>query len=172
LATPYDRSGRDDLAASSRLFGEPLEKPHEVDHRGIYLKFVLRALYGADYRRRGAKLLHVDASRMSSMLTGGRRVSRRIVQRLEHALRDRARHRRRELAAAALAVEAAFAVEQAALAECPGMVSTLARLASAATRVDGRERSRETGRFVPRVQRKAPLLREPGAARKKEMALR
>jgi hypothetical protein len=158
------------VAASQRLFGDLQSTISVASHRGDYLRFVLRSLYGADYRRRGAMLLGVNRSDLSRMMSGGLRVSRRIVDRLENALAGRLRTRRKELRALAAAIEGAFAAEERALAACPALVATLARMASAAANTHN-PHSSETGRFVPRVQRKAPVLREPGCGGKQGMAL-
>lgn len=154
-------------AASRRLFGEAIPEPTEGNHRGEYLRFLLRSIYGADYRRRGAALLGVDKARLSGMMTGGERISRRVVDRLADKLANRVRNRRKELRRAAVAVEAAFAAEYAALARCPELVAVLARLASVAANTR-QPHSSETGRFVARVQGKMPDLREPGRAGRKK----
>lgn len=152
-------------AASRRLFGEAIPEPTEGSHRGEYLRFVLRSIYGADYHRRGAGLLGVDAARLSGMLTGGERVSRRVVDRLADKLANRVRNRRKELRRAGVAIESAFAAEHAALERCPEMVAALLRLASVAANTR-QPHSRETGRFVSRRQGKEPELREASPIRK------
>jgi hypothetical protein len=95
------------------------------------------------------------------MMTGGLRVSRRRVQRLEDALDQRIRNRRKELRALAAAVEAAFAAEYAALGELNAVVAELNRLASQAMRSTDRPIDARSGRFVSRKNVKFPMLREP-----------
>lgn len=124
------------------------------------LRYVLRSLYGADYQRRGAKLLGVSGKALSAMLCGGLRVSRAIVQRLEHAYPDRARHRRGELRSLAALIAAAFEAETHGLDRSQELIRLLARAASAAANTHN-PHSRETGRFVRRVQVKAPVIAEP-----------
>lgn len=150
--------------ASQRLFGDDVQLPIAGAHRGELLRYVLRGIYGADYRRRGAALLGIPPQRLSAMMSGGLRVSRRIVDRLESKLADRIRERRKELRALAGMIEEAFALESERLASAPAMVSTLARLASEAMRVPADKPRSDRGRFVPRVQSRIPLLREkPGS---------
>jgi hypothetical protein len=148
-------------AASRWLFGDSVPIPKIGDHRGKYLRYILRALYGSDYRRRGAALLGLHyVSRMSAMFTGGERVSRRLVDILQDKLAERVRNRRKELRLIAASIERAFAAEHAALERCPELVAVLSKLASAAANTR-QPHSVETGRFVPRKQGKAPDLREP-----------
>jgi hypothetical protein len=146
-------------AASSRLFGPAPLAAIELRHRGDYLRLILRSLYGADYRRRGALLLGVRAKDLPGMLSTGRRVSRARVQRLEQALARRMRRRREELRALGVVIEQAFAAELALLDECPALVARLNRMASEAHAptqpIDAR-----SGRYVSRKQVKAPELRE------------
>jgi hypothetical protein len=146
--------------ASCRLFGDIILKPGIPKHRGELLRYLLRGLYGSDYLRRGAGLLGVSRSELSTMLCHGIGVSRRRVQRLEAALEQRVRNRRKELRAIGAAVEAAFAREQAMMRDAPEVVAELNRLASKAVAaqrpIDGR-----TGRFVSRKNVKFPMLREP-----------
>lgn len=154
-------------AASSRLFGEAYREITSDAHRGEILRFMLRALYGANYRKRGAAMLGVSLAALSEMLLRGRRVSRRRIDRLESALADRARHRRGELRELAASVEIGFAVEQAALARCVDeLMARLARAASVAANTR-QPHSTETGRFVRRVQGKAADLRERQTTGKK-----
>jgi DNA-binding transcriptional regulator YdaS (Cro superfamily) len=148
-------------AASCRLLGDALIKPLPGSHRGAWLRYALRSLYGSDYRARGAALLGVAAPCLSAMMTGGLRVSRRRVQRLEDALDQRIRNRRKELRALAAAVEAAFAAEYAALGELNAVVAELNRLASQAMRSTDRPIDARSGRFVSRKNVKFPMLREP-----------
>jgi hypothetical protein len=155
------------IAASERLFGASVAVPNSSGHRGDILRYVLRALYGADYRKRGARLLGVSERDLSEMLCHGRRVSRRIVDRLESAAADRKRHRHGELRALAGAVASAFEAETGAIALTDELLPLLARMASAAANTHN-PHSSETGRFVPRRQGKAPLISElPRAAKKR-----
>jgi hypothetical protein len=154
-------------AASSRLFGYQPGIPNNQSTRGEMLRFVLCALYGADYRKRGARLLGVDLSSLSRMLTGRKGVSRRVVDRLQDKLVDRMRHRRGEVRDLGAMVAAAFEAHDAAIEACPGIVAMMARAASEA-RFNRQPHSSETGRFVPRRQGKAPLISEvPRAAKKR-----
>ena len=148
-------------AASLRLFGDAFPAPHAGSHRGYILRYVLRSIYGADYRKRGAKLLSVSPARLSDMMSTGSRVSRRAVQRLEHALRDRKRHRYGELRVLSGALSEAFAAEVRALERTDELLALLARAASAAANTRN-PHSSETGRFVRRDQSKLPVLSEPG----------
>jgi hypothetical protein len=156
---PLTINGATVEAASSRLFGDAVALPAAASHRGELLRYLLRALYGADYVRRGAKLLDVSEGYLSRMMCTGRRVSRRRVQRVEAALQSRIRHRRGELRALAACVEAAFAAEHALLSDLDPVVAELNRMASkavAATQpIDAR-----SGRFVSRKNRKFPMLRD------------
>jgi hypothetical protein len=147
--------------ASCRLFGDVILRPVIARHRGELLRYVLRSLYGSDYRRRGAVLLGVSRDDLSGMLCHGSRVSRRRVQRLEDALDQRIRNRRKELRRIAVAVEAAFAAEYTALGELDAVVAELNRLASQAMRSTERPIDGRTGRFVSRKNVKFPMLREP-----------
>jgi hypothetical protein len=147
--------------ASCRLFGELVGKPFYGAHRGEWLRYLLRSLYGSDYRRRGAKLLGVSLPHLSAMLTTGSRVSRGKVQRLEDALDQRIRNRRKELRRLAVAVEAAFAAEYALLSDLDPIVAELNRLASQALRSTERPIDARSGRFVSRKNTKFPMLREP-----------
>lgn len=144
-------------AASLRLFGDPIDKPSADSNRGKHLRYVLRKLYGADYRRRGAALLGVTPQDLSRMFRDGTGVSRRIVRRLAASFPDRARHRRDEQRALARAIEGAFSAED--LSDLSEHISLLLRLASVAANTR-QPHSMETGRFVSRDQSKAPVLRE------------
>jgi len=158
------------IATASRwLFGEAFVPITNQSHRGDYLRYVLRALYGADYRRRGARMLGVSETRLRSMCSSGERVSRRVVDRLQSKLSDRMRQRRGEVRRLAEIVQTVFAAEEARAAEVVALASTLAKMASAAANTHN-PHSRETGRFVSRSSARTPILRELGRAPTKKSA--
>jgi len=147
-------------ATSLRLFGDILSEPAITDHRGIWLRYFLRTLYGADYIARGSRLLGVSAGTLSHMMGSGRRVSRGLLQRVEDSVPRRVRRRREELRALARMVEAAFAREGQNLGRAVFALAQLQRMASEAVRVTQPIDAR-SGRFVSCKQRKFPMLREP-----------
>jgi hypothetical protein len=155
---PLKASRADIVAVSERLFGDWLSLP-TGDHRGEWLRYFLRTLYGADYRLRGAALLGMAPCSLSACFGTGKRVSRGMLQGIEDSLPRRVRRRREELRALAEFVQAAFEREAADLARWEEVMATLKRLASevmvSTQPIDGR-----TGRFVPRRQRKFPMLRD------------
>jgi hypothetical protein len=154
-------------AASLRLLGDVLSEPSSAAHRGDWLRYFLRVMYGADYQRRGARLLQVDQRQLSHMLCTGLRVSRAVMERVSEVYPRRMRRRREELRKLAAVIEAAFSAELMALDSVPLIVRRLSVMASAAANTR-QPHSSETGRFVPRVQGKSPALREPGARVKRE----
>lgn len=164
---PITASTASTVAASQLLFGDYLEPPQDGDHRGIWLRYILRQLYGADYRKRGARWLGVTPGYLSRMMCTGSRVSRRIVERIESKLEQRIRDRRKELRALAEMVQRVFAEEEAGLRAEEELIAILLREASRAANTR-QPHSSETGRFVSRVQGKLPDLREPGKKRARE----
>lgn len=144
---------------SLRLLGDSLLFPVMDQHRGIWLRYALRALFGADYISRGAQFFGISRNTLSGMMNTGLRVSRRITQRLENELDDRKRKRRKELRSLALAVEEAFRLESERLETLKPIVSELVKRASRAVRLT-QPMDQRTGRFVSRPNRKIPELRE------------
>ena len=98
------------------------------------------------------------------MLSDGRRVSRRLVDRLQNKASDRKRQRYKELRALSATLSEVFAAEAAAIERTDELIPLLARAASLAANT-GNPHSSETGRFVPRDQSKLPVLSERSSAR-------
>jgi hypothetical protein len=155
---PLKASRADIVAVSERLFGDWLEAPGE-QHRGEWLRYLLRALYGSDYIQRGASFLGIAPRDLSHRMCTGLRVSRGLLQRIEDSIPRRVRRRREELRALAEMVQAAFEREAREVARWEEVMVVLKRLASEAHAptqpIDGR-----TGRFVPRRQHKFPMLQD------------
>lgn len=146
-------------AVSERLFGDWLDVPLETDHRGKWLRYFLRVMYGADYVRRGSRMLGLSERDLSRRMRTGLRVSRGLMERVADVYPRRVRRRREELRRLAEAIREAFDIEAAALDSVPLIVRRLSVMASVAANTR-QPHSSETGRFVSRVQGKMPDLRE------------
>jgi hypothetical protein len=157
---PLTASSTTTEAVSLRLFGDLISEPLESDHRGKWLRYYLRVMYGADYIRRGSRMLGLDERDLSRRMQTGLRVSRGVMERVAEVYPRRVRRRREELRRLAEVIREAFEREAMALDSVPLIVRRLSVMASVAANTR-QPHSVETGRFVPRRQGKSPSLTEP-----------
>jgi hypothetical protein len=157
---PLTASSTTTDAVSLRLFGDLISEPLDTDHRGKWLRYFLRVMYGADYVRRGARMLGIAETDLSRRMQTGLRVSRGVMERVAEVYPRRMRRRREELRKLAETIREAFEREAMALDSVPLIVRRLSVMASVAANTR-QPHSVETGRFVPRVQGKLPALTEP-----------